>query len=175
MEETFRDIKIVLIGEERVGKTNIISRMMDNQFEYSYKSTINPTINEKRMVLKNYSYSFRVNIWDTSGQERFRSLNKIFYREASIALIVFNITDRKTYEGINYWIQEMKNSEVSLVCLVANYCELDEAYAVSIKELKRIGDENHLQIYMISAKNNIGIQEMLKDIITKYADYDSYY
>ena len=98
MEETFRAIKIVLIGEERVGKTNIISRMMDNQFEYSYKSTINPTINEKRMVLKNYSYSFRVNIWDTSGQERFRSLNKIFYREASIALIVFNITDRKTYE-----------------------------------------------------------------------------
>ena len=173
MEETFRDIKIVLIGEERVGKTNIISRMMDNQFEYSYKSTINPLINEKRMVLKNYS--FRVNIWDTSGQERFRSLNKIFLGGASIALIVFNITDRKTYEGINYWIQEMKNSEVSLVCLVANYCELDEAYAVSIKELKRIGDENHLQIYMISAKNNIGIQEMLKDIITKYADYDSYY
>ena len=59
----------------------------------------------------------------------------------------------------------------------ANYCELDEAYAVSIKELKRLGDENHFQIYMISAKNNIGIQEMLKDIITKYADYnfDSYY
>ena len=81
MEETFRefrDIKIVLIGEERVGKTNIISRMMDNQFEYSYKSTQAAIISQKRMVLKNYSYSFRVNIWDTSGQERFRSLNKIF-------------------------------------------------------------------------------------------------
>ena len=52
----------------------------------------------------------------------------------------------------------------------ANYCELDEAYTVSIKELKKVGNENHVQIYMISAKHNIWIKEMLEDIIAKYTD-----
>ena len=172
MKGTSTEIKIVLVGEERVGKTNIISRMTDNQFEYSYQCTQIASLKEKIMTLKDFSDEFKVHIWDTSGNQKFRSLTKIFYKSASIALIVFNITDRKTYEeGINYWIQEIKTINARLICLVANYCELDEAYAVSINELKRLGDENHLQIYMISAKNNIGIQEMLEDIITKYADF----
>ena len=148
----------MLVGEERVGKTNIISRMTDNQFEYSYQCTQIASLEEKIMTLEEFSDEFKVHIWDTSGNQKFRSLTKIFYKSASIALIVFNITDRKTYEeGINYWIQEMKNTD--LVCLVANYCDIDEAYAVSINELKKFGDENHVQIYMVSAQKNIGIQE----------------
>ena len=137
MEETFIKIKLVLVGEERVGKTNIISRMTDNQFEYSYQYTQGPVVQEKIMTLEEFSDVFEVKIWDTSGNQKFRSLNKMFYKSASIVLIVFNITDRKTYEeAINYWIQKMKNTD--LVCLVANYCDIDEAYAASINELKKI-------------------------------------
>ena len=171
-------ITIAIIGEERVGKTNIASRIIDNKFEYSYRSTYGAELYQKNMVLKNFSEEFKISIWDSSGQPLFKSLIRTFYKEASIVLVVFNMTDRKTYEeSINFWIKSAKEICVNnpLICLVANYCELDEAYAVSINELKQFGDENYVQIYMVSAKNNIGIQEMLEDIITKYADSRCYY
>lgn len=115
-------LKIVIMGEERVGKTNIASRMMDNQFEHSYHSTHGVSFNMKKMVLRGSSNEFTIHIWDSSGQPLFKPMTKTIYRDAPIVLVVFNITDRKTYEeGINYWIKSIKETCVKtnpLICLV---------------------------------------------------------
>lgn len=165
--------KIVLVGGGGVGKTNIISRIVDNKFSSLYVKTIDRY--DKYMEVKDYSNKIHLNIWDTFGGSEFQSLSWMFYKNSDIILIVFNITNRNTFnEAINYWIAEINKQKLDkcFVYLVANFCEVDEAYAVSVEELKRAGDDNNLKIYMISAKNNVGIKEMIEDIVHNYVhDY----
>lgn len=110
-EDNNLSCKIVLIGETGVGKTSIINRLTKNQFEENEESTMgaayaNHTIRLKKLKNK----ELKVNIWDTAGQEQYRSLAKVFYKEAAIAILVYNITKRDTFtEMKNYWYKQLKD------------------------------------------------------------------
>lgn len=100
-------IKVVLIGETMTVKTSLISRPVDNRFEEDSKSTLVATT-----VTKSFTYDGKeliLDIWDTAGQEQFRSLNKVFYKSAIITILVYNITERKTFQQIvDFWYNEVK-------------------------------------------------------------------
>lgn len=103
-----RNCKIILLGEAGVGKTCIISRYIKNQFIDNQEATIGAAFSAKEIKLKNGT-NYLLNIWDTAGAEIFRSINKLFYRDASIALLVYDITKKETFEEIkNYWFEEVK-------------------------------------------------------------------
>ena len=103
--------KVVLLGESGVGKTCIIARFINNTFEENLISTTGASYAGKTMTFDEYDgKSIRFEIWDTAGQEKYRSLTKIFYKDAGAAILVYDITRKESYEEIQkYWFNQIKD------------------------------------------------------------------
>ena len=101
--------KIVLIGESGVGKTSIISRYISNTFSSVLMATPGANFTTKTIYLKEQKQSIKFEIWDTAGQEKYRSLAKVFYKNAAVCILVYDITRRVSFEQLKeYWITELK-------------------------------------------------------------------
>ena len=108
MEDNQREgtIKAILLGESMVGKTALIKRIISNTFEETI-STNGPSSNDVDIEIN--GNTLKLTLWDTAGQEKFRSLNKLYYKGAEIEFLVYSVTDRKSFEELkNYWSQEVK-------------------------------------------------------------------
>ena len=101
--------KVVLIGEESVGKTSIINRYISDNFRSSLSPTSGASFTTKTVFIKDYIQSIKFEIWDTAGQEKYRLLARVFYKNADAIILIYDITERKSFEEIkNYWINEIK-------------------------------------------------------------------
>ena len=103
--------KVVLIGESGVGKTSIITRYMSNTFSSTLASTPGANFTTKTVYLEEEQQSIKYEIWDTAGQEKYRSLAKVFYKNAAVCILVYEITRRVSFEELKkYWINEVKTN-----------------------------------------------------------------
>lgn len=103
--------KVVLVGGSGVGKTSIISRYINNNFSSILMSTTGASFTTKTLMLEDENQSVKFEIWDTAGQERYRALAKVFYRNASVCILVYDITRKASFEEIKkYWINEIKEN-----------------------------------------------------------------
>ena len=110
-EEGALTCKVVLIGESGVGKTSIISRYTTNTFKSQLMSTPGANFVTKNVIMEEENQSIKFEIWDTAGQERYRALAKVFYKNASVCVLVYDITRRSSFEEIkNYWVKEIKEN-----------------------------------------------------------------
>ena len=101
------EIKIILLGESGVGKTNLINILMGIPFNDNEKSNISNSYSEKKVKINNKCY--KLNLWDTIGQEKFRQLTKIFYKDSKIVIFVFDITNKVSFEELQkYWVKDVK-------------------------------------------------------------------
>ena len=109
-DEGAQTCKVVLLGESGVGKTCIIARFINNTFEENLISTTGASYAGKTMTFDEFGgKSIKFEIWDTAGQEKYRSLTKIFYKDAGAAILVYDITRKESYEEIQkYWINQIK-------------------------------------------------------------------
>ncbi len=109
-DEGAQTCKVVLLGESGVGKTCIIARFINNTFEENLISTTGASYAGKTMVFDEYEgKSIKFEIWDTAGQEKYRSLTKIFYKDAAVAILVYDITRKESYDEIQkYWYNQIK-------------------------------------------------------------------
>ena len=104
-----KSCKIVLLGESGVGKTSIISRYTTGQFNELCQSTNGASYSSKTIKLRKLKKNLKLDIWDTAGQEKYRSLTKFYYKDAAIAILVFDVTRKDSYEEIkNYWLNQIK-------------------------------------------------------------------
>ena len=108
--ENIKTCKVVLLGESGVGKTCIISRFINNTFEDNIMSTTGASYAGKTMTFEEFNNkSIKFEIWDTAGQEKYRALTKIFYKDAGVAILVYDITRKESYQEIkNYWYNQIK-------------------------------------------------------------------
>lgn len=103
-------VKVVLLGYVAVGKTCLLNRYIYNHFKSDPPSTQGASYSCKVIFYENYHQNIKFDIWDTSGQEKYRSLNKLFYRDAKIAILVYDITSNQSFQELkNYWYSEVKN------------------------------------------------------------------
>ena len=103
--------KVILVGEAGVGKTCIIVRFINNEYYEGAPSTTGANYASKVLEFKEYHKNLQYEIWDTAGEERYRGLAKIFYKDAAIAILVYDITNRKSFEEIkNCWHEQIKES-----------------------------------------------------------------
>ena len=103
-----RKCKVVLVGESNTGKTCIINQFVLGKFNET-TATIGTPLYHKKISCQNEE-TVKLIIWDTSGQEEYRAINKIYYKDAKIVILVYDITDRKSFIEIKeYWVNEMKN------------------------------------------------------------------
>ena len=101
------EIKIILLGESGVGKTNLINILMGIPFNDNEKSSASNSYSEKKVTINNKLY--KLNLWDTIGQEKFRQLTKIFYKDSKIVIFVFDITSKESFDELqNYWVKDVK-------------------------------------------------------------------
>ena len=117
----------------------------------------------KNLTVKNRTV--RLQIWDTAGQEAFRSITRTYYKSSTCAFIVYDITDKKSFDNIITWLGEVKDMcyKDILICLIGNKCDLEGKRVISYDDGKRLAEENNLLFFETSAKNGINIQECFNE------------
>jgi len=172
LDENILYCKVVLLGETSVGKTSIISRYISNTFEINNLSTSGASYANKIINLPN-SKKIKFEIWDTAGQEKYRALTKIFYKKASVAILVYDITKKGSFIEIqNYWYNQVKNttSEEIIIAIAANKSDLYENEEVNEEEARKFAHEIGAIFFVTSALNSSGIDQLFIAIGCKFVD-----
>ena len=163
--------KLIIVGEATVGKTSIILQYNENQFIETYITTIGNDKTIKEMTIKDKK--LKVEIWDTAGQEKFRAVNKIFMKNTQIALIVYSITDKNSFEQLKFWIEQVKEinkNEKIIFGIAANKSDLFEQQIISTEVGKKFAEDNKCLFFETSAKDHKSIVTVFEKLIEKYVD-----
>ena len=173
-ENEFEDnnIKIILIGSFGVGKTSIIKSFDKKKFNEYEPSTLSCNFISKTVIIDNKNYI--CDIWDTAGQERFRSLNKLFIKDSKIIILVYDISQRKTFIELKYWIdfihENLDLGDVTLG-LVGNKSDLYKKEDVTVKEGQDLASKQDAYFSLLSAKvDSPGIESYFERIIKIYLE-----
>jgi small GTP-binding protein len=161
--------KILLIGESGVGKTSIISQYVEETFKEDQETSAGASFSTKKLELKNGNL-VTLEIWDTAGQEKFRALTQLFYKESSAAILVYDITRKDSFEQIKeYWFNQVKEKSPNnvIIALAANKIDLFENEEVEEKIARDFANEIGAIFMMTSAKNKDGIDELFDIIANK--------
>jgi len=159
--------KIVFLGDQSVGKTSIITRFMfDNFAQEDYQATIGIDFFSKTMYVDDRSV--RLQLWDTAGQERFRSLIPSYIRDSSVAVIVYDITSRQSFQNTIKWFEEVRTERGSevIIVLVGNKVDLADQREVSVADGEAKAREWNVMFMETSAKAGIQIKPLFKKIAT---------
>jgi Ras-related protein Rab-5C len=147
--------KVVLLGDSAVGKSSLVSRFVRDEFTDAPQPTIGAAFLTK--TIRSGEFSVKFEIWDTAGQERYRSLAPMYYRGAAAAIIVFDLTDAKSFDGAKSWAEELKkqgNQDIVLA-LVGNKKDLpNRKIETSVKEF----------VFMNFSEMNFLLKRMLRDL-----------
>ena len=131
-------LKYIIIGDPSVGKSNLLLKYAHNKFTNEYQATIGVEFGAKNLTIN--GKIFRIQIWDTAGQENFRSITRAYYKNSVCAIVAYDITNRTSFENVQEWIDEVKSQtpkEILLV-LVGNKIDLESERIVSFDEGKKI-------------------------------------
>ena len=139
-QEKTLQIRILIIGEDLIGKTSIIERYVNNSYIEKYLVTIGMDVRLKRLEINNCDVDVAIN--DTAGQERFRSMTRMVYKSSDGILLGFDLTNKKTFDQINYWIEsieENKRKDYPLcVVLFGNKCDYKEHIEIKDVDIETI-------------------------------------
>jgi small GTP-binding protein len=163
------EIKTILVGMSGTGKTNIINAITGQKFEENKFTTSTSSFVDKYMTVKNKKY--RLEIWDTAGQEKFRSLTKIFIKDSKIVIFVYDITTRASFEEIDFWVETVKDilKEDKIVYgLAGNKKDLFQNEAVEEEEGEKKAQEIGALFKLTSAKTGQGINEFIQSLLEEY-------
>ena len=163
------NIKVTLIGASGVGKTCIIRRYYDNEYVENPASTCGGSYSAKQLKINNKI--IQIDLWDTAGQERFRSLGKHFYKDAYIVLLVYDITNRKSFDELkDVWYPSLKEfgEKYSVLGVVGNKCDLYENEEVKEAEAREYSQQIGATYMLVSAKSGDNINLLFDTLIKQY-------
>ena len=157
-------LKLLLLGDSSVGKTSILLKYISNKFDESSISTVGVDYMDK--IIDYNKFKIKLQIWDTSGEEKFRTITKNFYRNADGLLVVFDLTKKESYDHIKSWINEAKeNNDKLKTILIGNKLDLKDERMVTIDVAKQFAEKNNLKYIETSAKDGTNINESFQAII----------
>ena len=157
--------KILILGDSFVGKTNILKRFIHNEFDSTTKETVGVEFDSK-----NYNFgekTIKAQIWDTSGQERYRSVTKAYYKGAKGALLVYDISRRITFENIDNWIIDLRTNgdKDILIILIGNKSDLNSKREVNKDEAETKAEQYNIAFLETSAKNGDNIDKAFSELV----------
>ena len=174
-------LKYIIIGDAAVGKSNLLLRYVHGQFKPEYQLTIGVEFGAKNIEID--SKMFRIQIWDTAGQENFRSITRAYYKNSVCALVVYDISSRDSFNNVMSWIEDCRNQspKTIFIVLVGNKCDLEDKRQVTYEEGKELADKNELLFFESSAKEGTNVddifvnsaKEISKKIEQGYYDLES--
>lgn len=161
--------KIALIGDSGIGKTSILIRFVDDLFKNDTTSTIG--VDFKLVSFKIEDKLAKMQIWDTCGSERFKSLTSSFIKSCSVFVLVFDLTKQKSFLNLESWIKLIKeNVNPKLLCLVGNKSDLEDQRQVTLEEAIKFSNKHELKYLETSARTNFGIEKLFSYIAEKLYD-----
>eukprot|EP00484_Ammonia_sp_Unknown_P006331 CAMPEP_0197056042 /NCGR_PEP_ID=MMETSP1384-20130603/77848_1 /TAXON_ID=29189 /ORGANISM="Ammonia sp." /LENGTH=214 /DNA_ID=CAMNT_0042489869 /DNA_START=7 /DNA_END=651 /DNA_ORIENTATION=- len=176
-------LKVIVLGDSSVGKTSLMNRYVNSKFSLKYKATIGADFLQKDLELDDKHITLQ--IWDTCGQERFANLGVAFYRGANAAIIVYDVSNRKSFDALDAWIENfIENASPQKVnqfpfIIFGNKCDLDESqWAVSKQEARNWcksynhNNGNGLPFYATSAKDDQNVDTGFMKIAKLAMQYD---
>lgn len=151
--------KLLLIGNSGVGKSCLLLRFSDDTYSNDYISTIGVDFKIKTVELD--GKTVKLQIWDTAGQERFRTITSSYYRGSHGIIIVYDITDQESFNGVKMWLQEIDRYATSTVLklLVGNKCDLTDKRVVEFDVAKEFADANNMPFLETSALDSTNVEE----------------
>jgi small GTP-binding protein len=156
-------LKLVVLGEQNVGKSSILNRYKKKNFILNSSSTIGVDFFISNIIKNNTEYV--LHIWDTSGQEKFNSIITSYYRNIAIALLIFDVSDRNSFLKLSKWFSNIEHycNKDTIIKLIGNKC--DKLKVVSLTEINDLCYDYNIEYIEVSAKNNINIDDIFNNII----------
>ncbi len=161
-------IKITLLGEKNVGKTSLVYRFIENKFRENYKATLGVNLLKKDI---NINGGVSAQIWDLGGQESFKSLRKLYLEGANGGLVIFDLTDRNSFDKLNEWIDSFKNTRGEQpLLLIGNKSDLENQIKITDKEASQYAKNNNMDIILTSAKTGKNVEEAFIKLTKRILD-----
>jgi small GTP-binding protein len=158
--------RVVFVGESGVGKTNIITKFRHNAFEYSYLTTIGIDFMTKTLNIR--GTKIKLNIWDTAGQEKYRTITTSYYKTAHVVCICYDITNSRSLNNIEGWIDDIKDSNPNAtIYLVGNKIDLNSERKITKHEINEYCKKNNFEHIEVSALDGTNIPNLFYDIAFK--------
>ena len=150
--------KVVLLGNSGVGKSNLLSMLNSGEFSHEFKSTVGVEFLTKQLEVD--GTIVKAQIWDTAGQERFRTITTSYFKGAQGILLVYDVTDRKTFQAIGNWIAQINQHADKKVnnVLIGNKCDMEDQRAVSVEEGRELANEFGMSFFETSAKQDTNVE-----------------
>ena len=160
-------IKVLVLGNSTVGKSNFIFRFCQNDFQESHISTVGIDCQSKIIQLHDKT-SVKINVFDTAGQERFMCINRNLFTRVQGILLLYDISQLRTFEKLKDWIETIKENCADIpIILVGNKVDLEDNRAISYDEGKKIADENEFMFIETSAKTNFNVDKAFMELAEK--------
>ncbi|KAL7718338.1 Rab family GTPase [Entamoeba marina] len=157
--------KVLVIGESSVGKTAMLERYCENSFKEEFMPTIGMDFNTKTLVVNDKTVKLK--IWDTAGQERFRNVTTAYYRGTMGCLVVYDVTNRASFEMLEYWIDEYQREQPhSEMVIVGNKCDSNEQ-AITPEMAETFAKTKNLKCIQCSARDGIRVKEAFELLATE--------
>jgi small GTP-binding protein len=157
--------KVIFLGSQNVGKTTLMHRIAENRF----LETTEPTTATAYAEYDPPGHpEVRIQLWDTSGMEKYRAINAVYYREACAAILTFDVSDRQSFDSLDLWLGDFEKSNAMTspaVFLAGNKCDLVDSIAVEEEIARTWADGRGLPYFSVSARTGEGMEELLDALI----------
>ncbi|KAI7953966.1 hypothetical protein MJO28_006513 [Puccinia striiformis f. sp. tritici] len=164
-------LKLLLIGSSSVGKSSLLLRFTDELFLSAEESSATIGVDFKFKLIDHKGKRYKLSIWDTAGQERFRTLTSSYYRGAQGVLLVYDVTNRASFESLPSWFSELDtfaHSPQDVVrVIVGNKVDKDESRTVTTEEGQAFASDNHAMFFETSVKTRKGVDEVFEAVVDK--------
>ena len=164
-----KKVKVIIVGNGQVGKTCLICQFLDSNFQLEYQMTTAPDKSIKTVQVLNKEINFE--IWDTAGQDSYAAANKIFMKKADIALIVYDITEKKSFESLKNWynrVVEINDKRKVIFGIAGNKSDLFENQVISTEEGKQFSKTIGASFFETSAKDHYSVNKAFMGLAEEY-------
>ncbi len=156
-------LKYIIIGDAAVGKSNLLLRFTQDDFKSEYQLTIGVEFGAKNITINNKNY--RLQIWDTAGQENYRSITRAYYKNSVCAILVYDISNRDSFEHISNWIEDClaQSPKTVFMVLVGNKSDLNDKRKVTLEEGQQMAKNNNMLFFETSAKTGENVDKIFEE------------
>ena len=163
--------KVIMLGDVAVGKTSLVTRFVDNEFKSAYHCTVGVEYKVKSLKIDPYT-NVNLKIWDTCGEEKYRTITRQYYRDANGVVLVFDLTNKNSFDKLSGWLNDIKEYGPKDTCiiLVGNKSDVQDRKLFLFEEGKKFAMNYKMPYIEVSAKNGTNVLSMFENITKKMID-----